>query len=126
MADRQLLEDAARAAGHANGIYGELSGDAPVMYFQTIGIWDPLGDDGDSRRLQVACDLAVIPYPIYAKPKHSVMVKRYEDSLAVYRGEVQEIATIENYGADQYAATRRAITRAAAEIGKQMREAGNG
>lgn len=112
MDDRQLLEDAARAAGHANGIYGELSGDAPVMYFQTIGTWDPLGDDGDALRLAARVGLAV-------------NIDIIDGTTHAHADQCWKAAPEEHAG-DPYAATRRAITRAAAEIGKQMREAGNG
>jgi hypothetical protein len=56
--------------------------------------WDPLTDDGDALRLAVMLGLFM-------------------------RQAVKEIPRAE-YGKDPYAATRRAITRAAAEIGKEM------
>ena len=126
MDDRTLLEDAARAAGHTlraviqyedeSSWYGLIaSGDGYSEDF------DPLNDDGDALRLAVACGLAVIPYPIYPQPKHSVIAKVYKDSAAVYRDEEKRIEQIEVYGSDPAAATRRAIVRAAAAIGRQMR-----
>jgi hypothetical protein len=67
------------------------------------GIWNPLKDDGDALRLAVQLGLLV----------------------NIDSGEVVEVCVAypqidvsERFGADKYAATRRAITRAAAEIGR--------
>lgn len=122
--DRELLGWAAKAAGGeflCCEVGGETTGKDPCWYFvnrTTAHIWNPLTDDGDALRLAVKLRIAVIPYPIYAKPKHSVIAKEYADSLAVYRGEVIQIEEAEVYGDDPAAATRRAIVRAAAAIGK--------
>lgn len=117
-ADRELLELAAKAAG-LDVEFMPLSG-ANLLSGPHAGLWRPRTDDGDALRLATACGLVVIPYPFYKRPKHSVVVKRYEEGLAVYRGEVAPVEVIEPYGADPNAATRRAILRAAAEIGRAM------
>lgn len=117
-ADRELLELAAKAAG-LDVEFWPLSG-ANLLSGPRAGLWRPLADDGDALRLATACGLAVVPYPFYKQPKHSVIVKRYAEGLAVYRGEVTPVEVIEPYGADPNAATRRAIVRAAAEIGRAM------
>lgn len=121
-ADRKLLELAAKAAGVGLLDWRELWADYTGPAWRTVEreLWNPLTNDGDALRLATACGLVVIPYPFYKRPKHSVVVKRYEEGLAVYRGEVTPVEVIEPYGADPNAATRRAIVRAAAEIGRAM------
>jgi hypothetical protein len=104
MTDKEILELAAKAAG--------LEVVTPTML--KYGQWNPLTDDGDALRLAVACGIAVTPYPIYEWPKHSVVAARR--SIESSSTEVVEL-----YGENPDAATRRAITRAAAEIGKEMK-----
>ena len=119
MTDRELLEAAAKAAGLA---FKWRSGD-PKWGAEHVGAaiyddgalvpWNPLADDGDALRLAVRLNLAVNQYPIYENPKHSVLVqlKSLDDS---------RFSAVEPHNGDHYAATRRAIVRAAAEIGKAM------
>lgn len=120
MDDRTMLKYAAKASGLS-------------VYFDDLGqcckhqprdpmatwLWNPLTDSADALELAVTLGLAIIPYPIYAQPKHSVVVKQYKDSMLAYRarGDVL-IEEIEVYGNDPAAATRRAIVRAAALIGQ--------
>ena len=106
--DRELLELAAKASGELTASwYGN---DA---YFDgVLSRWNPLNDDGDALRLAVDLDLAIVPYPIYNKQKHSVLVQK--KNLDESRFEKMEL-----HGDDPYAATRRAITRAAAAIGER-------
>jgi len=98
MNDRELLELAAKAAGievvgvAAEGIPHRFGG----------GYWSPLTDDGDALRLFVELGLTVK----VGKQSGFSWVKGFEGSIS-HKG-------------DPYAATRRAIVRAAAEIGKQM------
>lgn len=131
---RELLELAARAAGCA--LPGKDDHDEiGRQYDYHLGLWvlwdhgqwgwfRPHLDDGQTFRLAVKLGLAVIPYPIYEQPKHSVIAKVYKDSHAIYRGGEGRIEQIELYGDDPAAATRLAITRAAAEIGKSMEAEG--
>lgn len=108
MTDKELLELAAKAAGIV-GIYRENG------YRQTCGIsssmdaqlWNPLTDDGDALRLAVKLKLRVDVLDIDAR-------------VATPCG-AQYVVEIFYNGADEYAATRRAIVRAAAEIGAQMK-----
>ena len=65
-----------------------------------IGYWNPLTDDGDALRLAVKLELDVM----------FASVRSVDDDVNI---------TIEA-GTDPYAATRRAIVRAAAEIGRNM------
>jgi hypothetical protein len=116
MSDRELLELAAKAAGLViffdaarRGYFWAPSKDNP-----TAGNWwNPALSDGDAFRLAAACGIAVTPYPVYEWPKHSVIASR--KSLEDSRSEV-----VERYGSDPLSATRRAITRVAAEIGRGM------
>jgi len=117
--DRELLELAALASGE---VQGEWIGNA--AYFDgVLTRWNPLTDDGDALRLAVKLGLHVMQYPIYDEPKHSAIAKKsarlLDDTC------VDMCVGIEVYGSDPYAATRRAITRAAAEIGRQKEEASN-
>ena len=88
MTDRELLEAAAKAAG--GGF--------------VIGYWNPLTDDGDALRLTVKLGLAV-------------SVEYQFGSTSVLWGPPTGHVR-EDHGNDPYAATRRAIVRAAAEIGR--------
>jgi len=137
MTDKEMLELAAKAAGIEIGAHARFIGDHPGLYFHndarnhpmcrkpnTPGNveWNPLTDDGDALRLAVKLGLAVVPYPIFAWPKHSVIAKRYEHARYL-RGESNDvdIEQIAIYGDDQGAATRLAITRAAAQIGSELK-----
>ena len=120
--DRELLELAAKAAGY--GVHWLEDEQAFYGYFPSEirnddWPWNPLTDDGDALRLAVKLGISLLPYPVYAEDaRHSVIAKqrRRGDTLRESNPtEVQEL-----YNNDPYAATRRAIVRAAAEIGKGM------
>ena len=109
--DRELLELAAKAAG----IDGEYT-DVPVFdYYDThspyCGIqrkfseecWNPLTDDSDALWLAVKLELLVNVTPNWSKASDGVTTEQFE-----------------LHNDDPYAATRRAIVRVAAEIGKRM------
>jgi hypothetical protein len=118
--DRELLELAAKAAG-MNVFTGEwpegqdgwffcMQHGLPGMHFapadnraHSVGPWRPLTDDGDALRLAVMLrmDIAHFEQPV------RVNVNGYDDCC-------------EPIGTNTYAATRRAIVRAAAEVGKGM------
>ena len=109
--DRELLELAAKAA---KLILGEFKG--RIVRYESDGqpvYWNPLQFDDDALNLAVDLDLAIVPYPIYNKKKHSVLVQKKK--LDESRFEKMEL-----HGDDPRAATRRAIVYAAAEIGKAM------
>jgi len=118
MNDKELLEFAAKAAGYVSHGYGELCGGSPSLYLQEAdftGIWSPLTDDGDALRLAVKLGMDVC---VYTKPEsdhatHAIcFLNDYDSTIA---------DEMESHGDDPYAATRRAITRAAAEIGRAMK-----
>jgi hypothetical protein len=117
MSDRELLELAAKAAGiEPLGKAFELNGDFAGFSMPAGKVWNPLSDDGDALRLAVKLWIDV-SFPPYREPDppvvHAGMYWDVSDSLW-YRYE-------ELRGADPYAATRRAIVKAAAEIGKQIK-----
>ena len=97
--DRKLLEQAAKAAGIGPR---RLPHAWPNRFDDDQ--WNPLTDDGDALRLAVKFSLDIIKF------NKSVGVKI--DPMSEY--------IFEDYGDDPYAATRRAIVRAAAEIGRTM------
>jgi hypothetical protein len=103
MNDRELLELAAKAAGYTFA-YGKEWWDEHEM--QVHGVrWNPLADDGDALRLAVKLGMNIhYPTMIGSSKVHVSSIKRVEEKLFE----------------DPYAATRRAIVRAAAEIGKGM------
>jgi len=96
MTDRELLEAAAKAAG--------LPWDQWVI--DGDDSWNPLTDDGDALRLAVKLGLLI---DVWLQQKVCI---------AGNLGEEVVDAKVE-FGTDPYAATRRAIVRAAAEIGRQ-------
>lgn len=118
MTDRELLELAAKAAG-INLVCKQLLAhgmevDAFFNLFEDgrYGCWNPLEDDGDALRLAVKLGLKIeirdgCACVEWVNPKGNPA--RCPDYLAV------------PVCADPYAATRRAIVRAAAEIGKELK-----
>lgn len=115
MEDRELLELAAKAAGL--NVKGEWTDDGDKFTHLNIGKkftnermkWNPLSYDGDALRLAVQLQLGISIPP--------VVDGRIE--VVTFYGPI--ISIVEHpKNDDRNAATRRAIVRAAAEIGKQM------
>lgn len=105
MNDEELLELAAKAAG----IEDELDFESDTVYWRVGGLdWNPLADDGDALRLAVKLGFRIThdEYETYRRQKQV----RVQFSL------IRNLW--EDYTDDPCAATRRAIVRAAAEIGK--------
>jgi hypothetical protein len=98
--DRELLE-AAYAAYRPGENYTRLVNDAGSDY------WNPLTDDGDALRLAVKLGLLV---DVWLQQKVCIASNQGEELVDAR----------EQFGNDPYAATRRAIVRAAAEIGRSM------
>jgi hypothetical protein len=110
--DRELLQLAAKAAG-LRGVatdlipmgrlaFRVLPGDGSFHY------WDPLTDDGDALRLAAKLGMVVVGDP-------------YGDTgVTVQAGELRDTGVYEPSNGDRFAATRRAIVRAAAAIGESM------
>lgn len=92
MRDRELLELAAKAAGFVYLTSGKTFNPVELNF-----TWKPLIDDGDAMRLVVKLGL----------------ISELQTMIEMY---VEE----SDFNRDPYAATRRAIVRAAAEIGRTM------
>ena len=109
VSDRELLAFAAKAAGIRinHWVYDDLDYSPAVL--EAGGTWHPLADDGDALRLAVKLGLCV-----------SACEKR-KDTMVGYSLEDKGYNLMEDWDADPYAATRRAIVRAAAEIGRNMK-----
>lgn len=110
MNDRELLEMAAKAAGAR--ICGWVINDpgCPRVTWTTFAdepsqAWNPLTDDGDALRLSI--DLGI--YPVRVGLCAEVFLNRPPHIVSWSHREP--------YNGDPYAATRRAIVRAASEIG---------
>jgi hypothetical protein len=110
--DLDLLRLAAKAAGieinDARQAEREACGFGGAgLWTNTTTHWNPLKDDGDALRLAVKLDMQVWRGKgptVCGMPPSGDFWKRLNEPL----------------GDDPYAATRRAIVRAAAEIGKAM------
>jgi hypothetical protein len=103
MTDRELLEKAAKAAGFETAEFQNWPG-MDVRYGFTEAIWNgeqywnPLTEDGDALRLAV---------------KLNLIVEIGADFIYAFR---TDVGSEEHATSDPYAATRRAIVRAAAAI----------
>ncbi|WP_336187215.1 hypothetical protein [Pseudomonas aeruginosa] len=102
MNDRTLLELAARAAGIDPVLAEPINLSTGVEYY-----WNPRDDDGDALRLAVTRGLVVTP----DRDNQRTLVSNSagHEYCAIYWDQLGEMA-----------ATRLAITEAAAEIGKNM------
>jgi hypothetical protein len=114
MTDRELLELAAKAAG-MTGNWGELVkygngevdlSDMWILETEEFTPWDPLNDDGDALRLAAVLDLDIQWLPN----------QRYVSAGRLGIGE--NIGWLDESG--RGGALRRAITVAAAKIGKSL------
>lgn len=107
MNDKELLQLAAKACGSLHyedglGLWIVIESDGGRGKW-----WNPLADDGDALRLAVALDIDVL--------------RNVHETTAVHDcGDIDSNWKSEKDGGDKYAATRRAIVRCAAEIGRQM------
>jgi hypothetical protein len=116
MTDRELLELAAIAIGRCVTGWSTTQGEE-VAVLDDGSFWQPLHKnritdcDGDALRLAVALG---IKDPIRIDIGSVATTVEFDNSDAL---------ALEN-GADRNAATRRAIVRAAAEIGRTKKEAG--
>ena len=102
MTDLELLELAAKAAG-IDWFDEPAAKQGRGLHLKSGRFWNPLTDDGDALRLAVKCNLDI---------------ELQEDCVFANGFEVQNYQLFEWHKDDPYAATRRAIVRAAAEIGR--------
>ena len=100
MTDREMLEAAAKAAGEWP---------SPEPFEHVLDRWNPLTDDGDALRLAVKVGM---------RDYFGIEVQERCTQCSAF--EPWEHCEFEEHGTDPLAATRRAITRAAAKIGKAM------
>jgi hypothetical protein len=102
--DRELLEAAAKVSGIGDV---DVAGRPCVLVIKSSGIhqrgWNPLTNDGDALRLAVKCGI--------------------EFQFSAGATWVELGLHHEPHNGDPYAATRRAIVRAAAEIAKGLEHA---
>jgi hypothetical protein len=108
MTDRELLELAAKAAGIRLEWDGHPDQWVPMYYSgKTYHSWNPLEDDGEAFRLAVKMKMWI------SIAGSSCAVERPANVIELTSGSEQK------HG-DPYLYARRAIVRAAAEIGKQQ------
>jgi hypothetical protein len=105
MTDRELLELAAKAAGI--NIFDWTPGGQPTANGSWDGIWNPLAYDGDALRLAVALGIDIV----WCSSGRVIAIASVGDVA---------IEVVESSPEDREENTRRAITRAAAEIGRSM------
>lgn len=107
MDDRELLKAAAKAAGVGPVLCYESARNCLHIGERTnYSLWRPLTDDGDALRLAVRLGIAVSCRNSNAQATYPLADGRFFAPCD------------EPADADPYAATRRAIVRAAAEIGR--------
>lgn len=113
MTDKELIELAAKAIGVCD--HGEWFDSDEGQYF-VVGskLFDPLNDDGDALRLAVNIGMLIDVRYTQQEGMRYNRVTYWQDPSG---GKAMEFGDVE---ADPMAATRRAITRAAAQIGKEM------
>lgn len=107
--DRELLELAAKAAGMNHILSFKYHDDCG------LGGWNPLSDDGDALRLAVNLSITNRGLDLLLWPDRVVVY--WDRATPSARPSKREL-----HDADPYAATRRAIVRAAAEIGRTMQQ----
>jgi len=116
MVDRALLELAAKAAGYeVRRGGGHLRGMLFMPVANPNGLvtgreWNPITDDGDALRLAVKLRLSILP-------DGAGIDRQTVEVIGNTGAEVEPWAWETLDGGDPYAATRRAIVRAAAAIG---------
>ena len=113
MTDRKLLKLAAKAAGIEWCSIESLGSEGGYWKFfdgKTQAWWNPLTDDGDALRLAVKLGIAFL-------------ISNELKIAKTLSGDVDNgyVGASEEFNNDPYGATRRAIVRAAAKIGKGMK-----
>lgn len=104
MNDRELLDMTAKAMDESIVFYGE-------CWRSMNGCeWNPLLNDGDALKLAVKLEITL------SKHDDTIVASR----SASWRNGATNFSLWETSGDDPYAATRRAIVRAAAEIWKSI------
>lgn len=122
MNDRELLELAAKAAGYKLERFISALYPYPTIYTVNGKQWDPFTDDGDALRLAAKLRLGI------EFNEAGVVASWVDDGyepkeICVYPDQTQDDDFNIVYTNHDKAA-RRAIVRAAAEIGRQMQKGG--
>lgn len=123
MTDRELLELAAKAAGIEHGADRFDSGISltlPDGRHKSMPKWNPLTDDGDALRLAVQCGLE-ISFVDDEPGREGLDIRACVGFPASTERPCWIKYVFEDHRGNIFAATRRAIVRAAAEIGRQQR-----
>lgn len=136
MTDRELLELAAKAAGviidhwgqpdYYSDRYGEVAYINSGDKLERVDEWNPLTDDGDALRLAVKVGIFVAPKVYRLGPNAATSAALSLIAMASFNTDplISPDSSIDVYhrdhAFDSHVATRRAIVRAAAEIGKGM------
>ena len=115
MTDQELIKAAAKAAGieikyqpgSRRFLYEK---DLPILEGKCLAYWDPLADDGDALRLAVK--LGMRDYFYVEVQKTCVQTSFLDPHEEVFYEAFKD--------QDPYAATRRAIVKAAAELGRLL------
>ncbi|MBK9497381.1 MAG: hypothetical protein IPO08_23245 [Xanthomonadales bacterium] len=111
MNDRELLELAAKAVGIVGEWCNCVDHEAGILTPNDQGkVWNPLQSDGDALRLAVTLDISIL------RGTYKVCFE------CIPQEDDGNVSAHEQYSDhdNEYAATRRAIVRAAAEIGRAM------
>lgn len=116
MSDRELLELAAKAAGHTGFTF--INGEGAIYQpeegkIQPYRRWSPLTDDGDALRLAVTKRLCV-----HVQEKCAWAFQ--DGDNIVGDTAASSLVMFSDTNGDALYAVRLAITRAAAEIGRRM------
>jgi hypothetical protein len=112
MTDRELLELAAKAAGEYHGTWSNKENAFIEPYGGDFIEWNPLDDDGDALRLAVKLKMVIDTDWNGGANAGNAAIDFAEPEYGYQEAQGKN---------DPYAATRRAIVRAAAEIGKGMK-----
>lgn len=128
MTDRELLEWAARAAGIEGKWMTKGDGDLWLFRNDFVDPWNPLTDGQDafdlSTKLEICIDHDFIEVATYEYQGH--IEGEYKKGVRAWIVPVdgtsagKTIECSELYNSDRFAATRRAIVRAAAELGRSI------
>lgn len=113
--DKELLRWAAKAAG-----IKRLTEDGPLMCLKdhVMEVWNPLEDDGDAFRLAVTLGMIIdARYGRNCNNNNEPIYVNYWPKN--WQGHHESIK--QEIGDDALSTTRRAIVRAAAEIGRKMK-----
>ena len=107
----ELLTLAAKAAGYVVRQSNIIAG----FVDHSGEVWNPLDDDGDALRLAVRVGMNCAFLPQVWRESFCAVAAAFDDGHPA-------VNVTEKHGEDANAATRRAIVRAAAEVGRRMGE----